>query len=178
MTFSRNTPRICLLALLLCFIFPAQRASHAQENKKEKIGDWEISCGTPPGAKSQRCALVQSVIDEERSNLGLRVIFLYASGGQKVLRMVAPLGVLLPFGLGLQIDGEAIGDKPLPFIRCRPVGCISEIIVKDALLDKLKSGKQAMFIIVENKDEGRAIPVSLSGFTKALDRLKTLAKTN
>ena len=102
------------------------------------------------------------------------------SDGRQVLRVLAPLGVLLPFGLGLTIDDEpiAVREKALPFIRCRPMGCISEIVVKKALLDKLKTGKTALFIIVETKEEGRAIPVSLGGFSKGLERLAALARTN
>ena len=57
------------------------------------------------------------------------------------------------------------------------MGCISEIIVKDKLLAKFKTGTTAMFIIVETKEEGRAIPVSLKGFTKGLDRLTALTKS-
>lgn len=164
-----------LIACLISFalIAPLQ----AQVNTKASFGDWQVNCGTPPGAKSLRCALVQRVIDEERSNVGLRVVFLQTSTGQNVLRVVAPLGVLLPFGLGLRIDGDPIGKQPLPFIRCRPMGCISEIIVKEKLLNKFKAGTTAMFIIVETKEEGRAIPVSLKGFTKGLERLGELAKS-
>lgn len=168
---------LILAALLVAAMSTAPQVL-AQSKKKELFGDWEINCGKPPGSREQKCALVQSVIDEERANVGLRVVFLLASGGRKVLRVVAPLGVLLPFGLGLRIDDEPIGKEPLPFIRCRPMGCISEIIVKDKLLDKLKTGKTALFIIVETKEEGRAIPVSLNGFTKGLVRLTALAKTN
>jgi invasion protein IalB len=157
---------------------PLANPLHAQVQTKASFGDWQVNCGKPPGAKEQRCALVQRVIDEERSNVGLRVVFLLTSGGQNVLRVVAPLGVLLPFGLGLRIDDEPIGKEPLPFIRCRPMGCISEIVVKDKLLDKFKAGTTAMFIIVETKEEGRAIPVSLKGFTKGLERLTALSKTN
>lgn len=166
-----------LLAALFALLLSLTPPALAQSKKKESFGDWEVNCGKPPGARSQKCALVQSVIDEERANVGLRVVFLLASDGRKVLRVVAPLGVLLPFGLGLRIDDEAMGDKPLPFIRCRPMGCISEIIVKDKLLNKLKTGKKALFIIVETKEEGRAIPVSLKGFSKGLVRLTALAKT-
>lgn len=169
---------IVLLAVLFTALMSAAPQAPAQDKKKEKFGDWEINCGKPPGARDQKCALVQSVIDEERANVGLRVVFLLASGGRSVLRVVAPLGVLLPFGLGLRIDDEAIGKEPLPFIRCRPMGCISEIIVKDKLLEKFKGGTTAMFIIVETKQEGRAIPVSLKGFSKGLSRLSALAKTN
>ncbi len=169
---------VVLLAVLFTSLMSAAPQAPAQDKKKEKFGDWEINCGKPPGARDQKCALVQSVIDEERANVGLRVVFLLASGGRSVLRVVAPLGVLLPFGLGLRIDDEAIGKEPLPFIRCRPMGCISEIIVKDKLLEKFKGGTTAMFIIVETKQEGRAIPVSLKGFSKGLSRLSALAKTN
>jgi invasion protein IalB len=166
-----------ILAVLFAATMSTTPQALAQAKKKETFGDWEINCGKPPGARKQKCALVQSVIDEERANVGLRVVFLLASGGQRVLRVVAPLGVLLPFGLGLRIDDESIGDKPLPFIRCRPMGCISEIIVKDKLLDKLKTGTTAMFFIVETREEGRAIPVSLKGFSKGLVRLTALAKS-
>jgi invasion protein IalB len=169
---------ILLLAVLFAALTSAAPQALAQGEKKETFGDWEINCGKPPGAREQKCALVQSVIDEERANVGLRVVFLLASGERNVLRVVAPLGVLLPFGLGLRIDDEPIGKEPLPFIRCRPMGCISEIIVKDKLLDKFKAGTTALFIIVETKEEGRAIPVSLKGFSKGLERLSALAKAN
>lgn len=179
---TRALPRLVrsLYVMVLCsaLALAAAPSSLAQDENKEKFGDWEVNCGKPPGAREEKCALVQSVIDEERSNVGLRVVFLLASGGQMVLRVVAPLGVLLPFGLGLRIDDEPIGDKPLPFIRCRPMGCISEIVVKDALLAKMKTGKTALFIIVETKEEGRAIPVSLKGFSKGLEKLTALSKTN
>lgn len=164
------------MALSVMFSTPSLYPAAAQDATVKKYGDWEVSCGTPPGSRHKKCALTQSVIDEERSNVGLRVVFLLGSKGERVLRVVAPLGVLLPFGLGIRIDDEAIGDKPIPFIRCRPMGCISEIVLKDALLDKMKTGKQALFIIVETKEEGRAIPVSLAGFTKGLEHLLALSK--
>lgn len=161
-----------LLAASFCvLLLSGSVPGWAQDTSTEKFGDWEVSCGTPPGSREKKCALVQSVIDEERSNVGLRIVFLLGTKGERVLRVVAPLGVLLPFGLGLRIDDEPISDKPIPFIRCRPLGCIAEIVVKDALMDKLKTGKTALFIIVETKEEGRAIPVSLSGFTKGFDHL-------
>lgn len=163
---------VVLSVLYAPFSAPAQ----AQEKAIKKFGDWEVSCGTPPGSRQKKCALTQSVIDEERSNVGLRIVFLLGSKGERVLRVVAPLGVLLPFGLGIRIDEEQIGDKPVPFIRCRPLGCIAEIVIKDALMDRMKAGKQALFIIVETKEEGRAIPVSLSGFTKGFEHLVALSK--
>ena len=68
-------------------------------------GDWQIRCDTPPGAQGEQCALIQSVVAEDRSNAGLTVIVLKtADQKSKLMRVVAPLGVLLPSGLGLKID--------------------------------------------------------------------------
>ncbi len=47
------------------------------------------------------------------------------------MRVVAPLGVLLPSGLGLKIDNADIGRAG--FVRCLPNGCIAEVIMDDAL---------------------------------------------
>ncbi|MHA1165442.1 MAG: invasion associated locus B family protein, partial [Alphaproteobacteria bacterium] len=100
---TRLKHKLIACALSLCFALVLILAGplQAQVKTKASFGDWHVNCGKPPGAKGLRCALVQRVIDEERSNVGLRVVFLLTSDGQNVLRVVAPLGVLLPFGLGL-----------------------------------------------------------------------------
>ena len=81
-------------------------------------GDWQIRCDTPPGAQGEQCALIQSVVAEDRSNAGLTVIVLKtADQKSKLMRVVAPLGVLLPSGLGLKLDNQDVGRAglcPLP----------------------------------------------------------------
>src|SRR5687767_898323 len=68
-------------------------------------GSWQLRCGQPPGARAEKCALVQSVKAEDRPNITLTVIFLRSYDGKtRILRVIAPLGVLLPTGLGLKID--------------------------------------------------------------------------
>ena len=73
--------------------------------------DWQIRCDTPPGAQSEQCALMQSVVAEDRANVGLTVIVLKtADNKSRVLRVIAPLGVLLPAGLGP--DHRQAGRRP------------------------------------------------------------------
>ena len=80
----------------------------AQGAVKSVHGDWQIRCDTPPGAQAQQCALMQSVTAEDRPNVGLTVIVLKTSDQKsRLMRVVAPLGVLLPSGLGLKIDNKA-----------------------------------------------------------------------
>jgi len=134
-------------------------------------GAWQVSCRTPPGAKEEKCALVQSVTAEDRPNVGLTVVFYKAIGeDKKLLRVVVPLGVLLPTGLGLKIDGQDVGNAP--FLKCGKRGCVAEVVLQDEVINKMKNGGTAMFIIFDTPEAGIGIPVSLQGFGDALANLK------
>lgn len=143
----------------------------AQGVVKESSGDWQIRCDTPPGAKSEQCALVQSVTAEDRPNVGLSIIVLkLADNKNRLLRVLAPLGVLLPAGLGLRIDDAEIGRAG--FVRCLPDGCVAEVVMDEKLISSFRNGKSAVFIIFQTPEEGIGIPVSLNGFGPGFDKLK------
>lgn len=134
---------------------------------RSQHGDWQLVCKPPPpGAKAEVCALVQSVTAEDRGNVGLTVYVQKFSNGTKVLRVFAPLGVLLPPGLGLKIDNQDVGNAP--FLRCHTFACYAQVVIDDALIAKLKAGKQAVFIIFQTEEAGIGIPISLAGFDKAV----------
>ena len=142
----------------------------AQGTVKSKHGDWQVRCETPPGAAKQQCALVQSIAAEDRPNIGLIVIVLKtADGKSRLLRVIAPLGVLLPSGLGLKIDDVDIGHAG--FVRCQPSGCVAEVVMEDKLLTQLTTGKTAVFIIFQTPEEGIGIPLALQGFKEAFGEL-------
>ena len=85
---------------------------------------------------------MQSVTAEDRPNVGLTVIMLKTSDQKsRLMRVVAPLGVLLPSGLGLKIDNNDVGRAG--FVRCLPNGCVAEVVMDDKLLGQLRSAKTA-----------------------------------
>jgi len=132
--------------------------------------DWQIRCDTPPGAKNEQCALIQSVTAEDRANVGITVIVLKtADQKSRLMRVIAPLGVLLPSGLGLKIDQTDVGRAG--FVRCLPNGCIAEVVMDDKLLGQLRNGKSATFIIFQTPEEGIGFPMSLNGFGEGYDQL-------
>jgi invasion protein IalB len=134
-------------------------------------GAWQVNCATPPGSSEEKCALVQSVTAEDRPNVGLTVTLFETSGDKKkLLRVVAPLGVLLPTGLGLKIDGADVGNAP--FLKCGRNGCIAEVVLQDDLIEKFKAGQQAIFIIFETPEAGIGIPIVLAGLGEGLASLK------
>src|SRR5215813_5221052 len=146
------------------------QSAFAQGAVKSVHKDWQIRCDTPPGAKSEQCALIQSVTAEDRANVGLTVIVLKtADQRSRLMRVVAPLGVLLPSGLGLKIDQADIGRAG--FVRCLPNGCIAEVVMDDELIKKLRTGKTATFIIFQTPEEGIGFPMSLAGFGEGYDKL-------
>lgn len=140
---------------------PPVRSTHA---------DWQVRCDTPAGAQNEQCVLMQFVTAEDRENVGLTVIILKtADKKSRIMRILAPLGVLLPSGLGLKIDESDLGRAG--FVRCLPNGCVAEVILEDKLLDQLKTGKTATFIIFQTPEEGIGIPISLKGFGPGFEAL-------
>jgi invasion protein IalB len=148
----------------------ATAPAQAQGIVKNTFGDWQLRCETPAGAKAEQCALVQNVAAEDRPNLTLLIIVLKtADGKSRLLRVAAPLGVLLPAGLGLKIDQVDVGRAG--FVRCLTTGCIAEVVMEDNLINQFKSGTTATFIIFQTPEEGIGIPVALNGFAQGFDSL-------
>ena len=150
--------------------FAASGAAEAQGMVKNTFGDWQMRCETPAGATAEQCALVQNVVAEDRPSVTLVIIVLKtADGKSRLLRVVAPLGILLPSGLGLKIDQTDIGRAG--FVRCLATGCVAEVVMDDNLLTQMRGGQAATFIVFQTPEEGIGIPVSLNGFAAGLDAL-------
>jgi invasion protein IalB len=159
---------LCLIALSALLAVEPQ--AFAQGAVRSVHGDWQIRCETPPGAQSEQCALFQSVIAEDRANVTLTVVVLKtADQKSRLMRVVAPLGVLLPSGLGLKIDQTDVGRAG--FVRCLQRGCYAEVVMDDNLLKQLRSGTTATFIIFLTPEEGIGFPMSLKGFGDGYDKL-------
>ena len=157
-----------LLLALPVLVLP--NFAHAQGAVRSVHGDWQIRCDTPPGAQAEQCALIQSVVAEDRSNAGLTVIVLKtADQKSRLMRVVAPMGVLLPSGLGLKIDQADVGRAG--FVRCLPNGCVAEVVMDEDLVKKMRTGQTATFIIFQTPEEGIGFPMSLKGFGEGYDKL-------
>ena len=159
-----------LAALAALTVLAGTRGAAAQGAVRSVHGDWQIRCDTPAGAKDEQCALIQSVTAEDRANVGITVIVLKTADQKtRMMRVIAPLGVLLPSGLGLKIDQADVGRAG--FVRCLPNGCIAEVIMDDKLLQQLRTGQTATFIIFQTPEEGIGFPMSLKGFEEGYGKL-------
>jgi invasion protein IalB len=133
-------------------------------------GDWQIRCETPPGAQTEQCALFQSVVAEDRANVGITVLVLKTADQKtRLMRVQAPLGVLLPAGLGLKVDNVDVGRAG--FVRCLQRGCYAEVVMDENLIKQLRTGQTATFFIFQTPEEGIGFPLSLKGFGDGYDKL-------
>jgi invasion protein IalB len=177
----------CLAAALT---LAAGGGALAQGIVRGNFNDWELRCEQQQGREEQ-CILYQNVADEKDASINIVVVVLKvadtaAAGTQPVrkpmLRVIAPLGVLLPRGLGLRIESGAEKDKDgkpvvrdigsTGFVKCVPSGCVAEVEIDDKLHAELKGGSTATFIIFDKPNEGRGLPLALGGYEKGLQSLK------
>ena len=162
---SRCFARASVFTTLLSLIWPFHGAL-AQGLVRGNYSDWELRCEQQP-QKDEQCILYQNVADEKDSNINVVVVILRVAEGagadgkpaskKPVLRVIAPLGVLLPRGLGLRIESATEKDaqgKPTVkdigstgFVKCVPSGCVAEVEIDDKLHNELKNGQTATFII-------------------------------
>jgi invasion protein IalB len=163
----------------------------AQGVVRSTYGDWELRCEPAQGARPEQCILYQNVADESKPDLNLVVVILRVSepdaSGQPgarrpVLRVIAPLGILLPRGLGLRITSATQKDdkgEPLQkdigstgFVKCVPSGCVAEVDMDNNLVTEFRGGKVATFIVFETPNEGRGLPLNLTGFEQGFAALR------
>lgn len=149
-----------------------------------KFGKWTLSCenvpkplaegeaATTPPATERSCGLIQGTRSEERKNVGLSLVIVKAKQDGKdafMVRVMAPIGVFLPMGVALEIDGNAISR--VPFTRCAPQTCMAMGSASPETLDKMKKGKVATFIIYDGPAAGLPLKIELKGITDALAAL-------
>lgn len=160
----------CSVAGMIAVSSAGSAVAQTQGNVRSQHGSWSIICDTPAGAIDEQCAMMQNVVAEDRPEVGLSVVVLRTADNKaEILRVLAPLGVLLPNGLGLNVDGKDIGRAY--FVRCFQDGCYAEVILEKQLLETLKNGKSATFIVFQTPEEGIGIPVDLEGFAEGFEAL-------
>ena len=140
-------------------------------------GQWKVQCETVPPIQGQpggrQCGMIQVTQSEKNPKASLTLVLVKQVQGGKSsinMRVIAPIGVFLPTGVALEIDGNAVGR--VPFTRCMPQVCMAFAEASADTLSKLKKGKLANFIIYEAPGIGLPMKLSLSGFSASLAALE------
>jgi len=168
MSVFKSLSILCLSAFTASATFAQSEIGSGQV--KAIYGAWKLKCAQIAGAKADKCALVQDLKLEDRPNMVLTVLLMRSfDSDKKILRIVAPLGVVLPAGLGLRVDDADVGN--VKFLKCWKFGCLAEVIVDDKLVGRFSAGKTASFIVYPTPDYGIGFPAPLAGFSDGLKGL-------
>lgn len=165
---------------------PADAAETAAADGEPQIGqyyvkstsnDWTTRCIRTNQSKDP-CELYQLMKDEQGNSVAELTLIPLTNGEVAAgATLVAPLETDLIQGLGFGIDnGEPRG---YPFSFCAPVGCVSRLGFTEAELGALKRGGAATVSLSpfgSDAEEPVKLRLSLAGFTKAFDELKTYAE--
>jgi invasion protein IalB len=156
---------------------PAQ-AAPAQDSQPQSDASsgnaqpgWVARCTSVSRDAPPECAIEQSAVLTKTGQLIVLVdIRVAADTRQPAALIQLPLGLNLPVGAKLQVDeGKAID---LPIQTCEQRGCYISAPVSAELLASLKSGKQLKISFQNMAKETISIPMPLSDFAAAYDKIK------
>lgn len=139
---------------------------------KETAPLWHKTCAKAGGKTD--CFVEQFTMIRNHGRtvpiLHTRMDFDGAGKDKARILLTTPLGVLLPAGLHLSIDG----GKPfaLPFDRCDRYGCTAIANLNQSATLKLERGRTLMVRFVVTPKVAPDIPVRLQGLAAALRSLR------
>jgi invasion protein IalB len=154
---------------------PAQQGAAPPDVQmtERQFQDWMVRCGRPRGQEAEVCEMQQQQIDNEDRTVMAVAVGKVPGQSDVGLLILLPLGILLPAGVTMQIDG---GDAiPLQVDRCERQGCRIERLIEPDLLSRLKAGTKATVFFEAFDPQGKrqrlGVPISLLGFTAALNEV-------
>ena len=188
MTFT-TLPRLATLAFLALAALPAPAQDAAQDLSRgepvaqanpdgafilEQHGDWDIRC-LDNGDLPDVCRLYQLLKDQNGVDVAEFTMFhLGGSDVEAATNVITPLETLLTQQLTLYVDGA--NGRRYPFSFCDPVGCYvrAGFTAEDIALFKRGAKAQLEIYPVLNPQTPVQLDVSLTGFTKAYERITEL----
>jgi len=162
-----------ILALCLSLGLATNAAGQGAESSSTQFQDWSVKCAEDAEslvAEQKRCVLVQVLRAEGRTEALLRIELSRTQSGEVSGFMIVPFGLDLSKGVSLSIDG---GERwNLPFRTCQNFGCVVRLALSGEIVERMQEGGKLNVTLYTLQDSGTLdIPVSLAGFTAALEAL-------
>ncbi len=161
----------------------AQAAPAQQQGAPVKVvsthGKWQIQCQEGKGADgkvAKSCGMIQGSKSDKNPNLGISVIVnKVKQQGKSVvfMRILAPIGVFLPTGIAVEIDGAALPNRMI-YNRCFANICEAQGEASPESLKKFQKGTAATFYIYDRPGNGFPMKISLEGFGAGLTAMDKL----
>lgn len=174
----RQAIATAILFALAVLTLPVQAVAQdttqaANETVTSTHGDWEVVCST---AQPTNCVMRQFGKNAEGNNvMDVRIRKLAGVTSQDgktfpaAIQITTPLGTNLRGGVQVKIDGGE--PRTGIFEVCFPAGCIIREPMSEEFLSEMKAGKSANMVFNALQRGTLNVVISLSGFTKAFNKL-------
>jgi invasion protein IalB len=132
---------------------------------------WAARCSSGSRDAPLECAIEQNAVLTKTGQLVVLVNIRVPGDTRAPIALVQlPLGLNLQAGAKLQVDdGKSV---ELPIQTCENRGCYASIPVSAEMLAALRSGKQLKVLFQDLAKETLAIPMTLTDFAAAYDKIK------
>ena len=149
---------------------PAAPAAPAAETPPANAG-WAARCSSASRESPLECAMEQTAVLTKTGQLIVLVNIRVPSDTHVPVALVQlPLGLNLPAGARLQVDDGKVVEMQIQ--TCENRGCYASTPIAPELLAALKSGKQLKVSFQNLGKETINIPMPLSDFAAAYDKIK------
>ncbi|MEQ9144837.1 MAG: invasion associated locus B family protein [Parvibaculaceae bacterium] len=136
----------------------------------QSFGAWQGRCEQNQ-AGTETCTIAFEVKSEQSQQTVLFFGIGKRPGEGHFSFILLPLGVALPVGVQISVDGTELAR--IPYQVCIPSGCQAGFGPTDEFLQKIKAGNEMTISVVDIRQGAITLNVSLSGVTAALNWLDT-----
>jgi len=134
---------------------------------------WALGCNSPnAGTGTLECQISQTILRQETGQILMMIAIRKPQSGSMTMNFVLPHGLYLPAGLSYQIGTAA--KNTVAIFSSDQNGAYSNISLPLDLVNALKAGSILNIGLETASRNPLTVPVSLTGFTSAIDRLTNL----
>ena len=162
-----------LFPVLLALATPP---AFAEVVRGEQSGDWTKGCIAASGDRSnaaEQCFIFQRLFPPGSEQAAATVAVGRPGPGKPLLASVTvPLGINLPAGVTVWVEGNERAVRRPPLLFCVKAGCEANMRMDEVMLTAFKQHLTGVlsFTMVDGRQV--ALPISLRGFTHALTFLE------
>ena len=151
-----------------------------QFSVNQPFGDWAVRCALTTVKSPAPCDVIQLTVNQDTKQRIMSFSLAFVpSRDAYAIQVIVPTGVALARGRTI-----GTGDRPLTAVkynRCERDGCYVEMLVDSPTIAALAAasgdGKSTNVTVVSyGQFNDINLPVSLTGFQQAFDRMRTLAR--
>jgi invasion protein IalB len=132
---------------------------------------WVSKCVSESRKSALVCSAEETLVFVNTGQAVASVVVRTQSDTHEPVMMIrVPVGLYLPAGLNIQVDGGK--PQPVPLQTCDLQGCYAELQISSGLLAALKGGKRLSILCQNSAKKDLVLPLVLDNFADAYGKIQ------